>query len=107
MQLLYRLWPVNGQSFQQPAQLLSGYPAYIRRGSWPLEVPILQTLVQEDETVPLPKQCLHTVTFMAAEEKENVGERIQPEVLLDDGSKAIYGFPHIGISTGKVNRFCP
>lgn len=107
MQLLYRLWLVNGQSFQQPAQLLNGYPAYIRRGPWPLKVSILQTLVQEDETVPLPKQCLHTVPFMTAEEKEAVGERIQPEVLLDDGCKAIYGFPHIGISTGKINSFCP
>lgn len=47
------------------------------------------------------------VTLMAAEKKEAVGERIQLEVLLDEGGKAIDGFPHFGIPTGKVNRFLP
>ena len=85
-----RLWLVDLQSFHEPAILLRRQLPRFRLAAWPLKTAAFQTLIQQQKSVSFPVQRLDAVSSSAAEQKDRIGERIQPELLLYDVGKPVY-----------------
>jgi len=68
----------------------------------PLELTVLQPLVEEKESIPLPQESLDSVTASFAEDVQRRSERIHLEVFLYQSGKPIDGLAHIGISASYI-----
>lgn len=82
------------------------YLLRLRCGSRPLVDACFQTLIQKHKTILLPIQALDAVPPAAAEQKQRIGERIQFELLLHQGSQSIYSFSKIRIAAGDIDAVC-
>ena len=98
-----RLWLVDLQAFHEPAILLRRQLSRFRLAARPLKTAAFQTLIQQQKSVSFPVQCLDAVSSSAAEEKQRIGERIQPELLLYDVGKPIYPAAQIRVSAGNID----
>ncbi len=90
MHLLYQLLLGHSQAFHQPAELLRIHPLHLVGAARPLELTILQSLVQKQESIAFPKQTPDSVgSPPTKQEQRPFLKRIQVEPTLYDGSKAI------------------
>lgn len=84
LDLFDRFRLVNRKPLHQPDELLTGQVSDRLLILRPVESAILQTLVQQQESITLPEQNFETVSASAAEQKCTIGEQIQLELLLDN-----------------------
>lgn len=98
-----RLGLIYAQSLHEPAVLLRSQGSGLAFLPWPLEAAGFQTLIEQDEAVVLPIQCLDPIPAPAAKQKEGVGIWIQIELLLDDGSKTIDAPAQVCVATGDYD----
>ncbi len=89
------------QPFHEPAVLLRGQQTGFRFTAWPLKAAELQTLVQQQKSIPFPVQRFDPVPALTAEQKQRVGERSQMKLLLNDAGQSIDSPSEIGIPTGN------
>lgn len=87
------------QFLHEPAVLLRRQLTHFLRASWPLVYALLQTLVEQNESILLPIQRLHPVTLPSAEQKRCIAERIQLELLLHQRSQAVASLAEIRVPT--------
>ena len=64
---------------------------------------VLQTFVEENESVPFPQQGFDPVMALTTEEEQRRCERIQVELLLYYSCQAIDSFSHISVAAGDVD----
>ena len=93
------------KTFHEPSELLPCDGAALLFGPGPLKFPTFQPLIQKDKSVTFPQQCLQAVIVLSTEQKQRWGERIQPELLLDDGGQSVDGLSHVGITGCDINMF--
>ena len=67
---------------------------------------LLQSLVQQDESILFPVQALDTVSPPSAKQEQRVGKRIQFKLLLDEPRQTIYAFTQIRVAAGDVDLIC-
>ena len=80
---------VHLQPLHQPTILLRRQLPRFVFAAWPLIYTLLQPLIQQQEAVTFPVQRLDAVTPPAAEQKQCVCERIQPELLLHEPRETV------------------
>lgn len=100
---LYCFRLINRKSFHQPAEFLSGQRSDFRSIAGPLELSIIQTLLQEHESIPVEVECFHRVLFTPTEQKDCIGERVHLEVIPNDCHESIERFPHISSATYQID----
>lgn len=94
---------LDAEPFHEPAELLRRDAPGLGRVPRPLEAPVFQPLVEEQEAVALPQEPLDVVGAPSAEEEERGSKRVHPELLLDDGGESVDGLSHVGISAGEID----
>ena len=105
-----RLWLIHTQTLHKPAVLLGCQASGFTYIPGPLKAAGLQPLVQQHKSVALPEQGLDPILPSAAEKEQRVGERIQPELLLNQRSQAVNTKPEVcaaasdydPVSTGEI-----
>ena len=100
---LYCFRLVDGKSFHQPAEFLPGQRPDFRSVAGPLEPSVIQTLLQEHESIPVEVECFHRIFFASTEQKDCIGERVHPEVIPDDCHESVKGFPHIRPARNQID----
>ena len=98
-----RLGLVDAQPFQKPAELLRAEALHLFLAPGPLVSAALQALVQQQETVRVPVQCLETVCTPTAEQKQSVGKGVQLEPVLNDADQSVNAAPQVGVPAGDVD----
>lgn len=93
---------IHPQALHKPAVLLHGQGSGLAFRPGPLEAARLQTLVQQDKSVAFPVPCLDSIPASTAEQEQGIGERIQIELLLNQGSQPIYPTAQVSIIAGNV-----
>ena len=101
-----RLWLVYTQPLHEPAVLLWSKRLCFAFLSWPLETSGLKALVQQHESVSFPVQRLDSIPASATEEKECIGEWIQVELLLYNGSQSVYTTTQVSVATCDIYPVC-
>ena len=92
------------ETFHQPAELLTGERSCLRCAPRPLVAAAgIEPLIIKHESVLVEVQGLDPVAAFTAEQEQGVAVRIQPEIPADDGTKTIYGLPHVGVVSHKVD----
>lgn len=66
-------------------------------------ISIIQSLVQKQKSVTLPKQAFDAVTPSAAEQEQCFAERIKMQLPLDNFGKSVNGSPQIGVACHQIN----
>ena len=97
---------VYAQSLHEPAVLLGSQRPGFAFFSWPLEAAGLQPLVQQDKSIAFPVQRLDSIPASATEEKECIGEWIQVELLLYNGSQSVYTTTQVSVATCDIYPVC-
>ena len=93
----------SSKTFHQPAELLGRQGLYFRFVSWPDKLSLLQTFVQQKESVAFPIQRLNPVSLSAAEQKQCCLEWIHPKLCAYHAGQAINPAPQIRITAGNVH----
>ena len=101
-----RLGLVHTQALHEPAILLERQGSCFAFLPGPLKGTGLQSFVQQHKSVSFPVQGFDSVSAPAAEEKQSITERIQMELLLNHGRKAVNSTPQVGVAAGNVHPFC-
>lgn len=91
------------ETFYEPAVLLRRQQSGFRFTARPLETAGLQALVQQQKSIAFPVQCFNPVPVSATEQKQRVGERIQPEQLLNHTGQTIDSPSKIGVTAGNID----
>ena len=66
--------------------------------AWSLEISVIQSLVQKQKSVALPKWSFDVVTPSAAEQEQCFAERIQTQLTLDNFGKSVNGTTKVGVA---------
>lgn len=100
---LYCFRLINGKSFHQPAEFLPGQRSDFGSVAGPLELAIIQALLQEHESIPVEIERFHRIFFASTEQKDCIGERVHPEVIPNDRHEPIKRFPHIRSARDQID----
>ena len=65
--------------------------------------PLSRRLYNSRNPSPLPQQSFYLTTVSSAEQVKAPAERIQGQLSLHDGGKAVDSFPHVRISGDKIH----
>jgi hypothetical protein len=96
---LFLLW---FQAFHEPPKLLPGDGPELIFSAGPLEPAVLQSLVQENETISFPQKGLDAVATSSAEDIQRRSERIHLEMFRYQRGKSVDGLAHVGIPAGNI-----
>lgn len=96
------LFLLDLKTFHQPAKLLPGDGHEFFFGTRPLELAVLQSFVEEKETIAFPKKCFYPIALSAAEDEKSRFEGIHFKSALDQSRKTIDRLTHIGVSACNV-----
>jgi len=94
---------IHFQSFHQPPILLRGNASGVLRFPRPLEASVFQSLVEQDESVPIPIQPFDPVGTSSAEQKQCLFKWIKPVLFLNQTGQSIDTSAKIGIATRNDN----
>ena len=87
----------------QPAEFLPGQRPDFRSVAGPLELSVIQALLQEHKSIPVEVERFHRIFFAPTEQKDCIGERVHLEVIPDDCHESIKGFPHICSARNQID----
>lgn len=71
---LYCFRLINGKSFHQPAEFLAGQRSDFRSVAGPLELPVIQTLLQEHESITVEVESFHRI-FLRPQNRKTALEK--------------------------------
>ncbi len=94
---LFKLEP-----FRQPPNLLLRQQQRLCLRPRPLENAVVQTLIQQQETLSFPQEPLDPIASSSAEEKDHAAVRIQVQFSLYDPGRPINPLPQVRIARHEV-----
>lgn len=100
---LYCFRLVNGKPFHQPAKFLSGQRPDFGCVAGPLELSVIQALLQKHEAIPVEVERFHCIFFTSTEQENCIGEGIHLEVIPYDCHEAFKRLSHICAATDQVD----
>ena len=90
------LWLVNGKTFHQPAEFLSGKRPYLGRIPWPLKFSItVQSFIKKTETILVKIQCFQGIATSSTKKIKCICIGIHLVCVPDDRHQTIYTASHI------------
>ena len=100
---LYCFRLVNGKPFHQPAEFLPGQRPDFGCVAGPLELSVIQALLQKHKSIPVEVERFHCIFFTSTEQKDCIGEGIHLEVIPYDCHEAFKRLSHICAATDQVD----
>ena len=97
---------IHTQPLHEPAVLLWSKGFRFTFFPWPLKTSGLKALVHQYKSIAFPVQRLDSIPASATEEKECIGEWIQVELLLYNGSQSVYTTTQISVATCDIYPVC-